>query len=174
MVFAAADDDCVQCAVELAVAAGVEPVALYEAGGGGDRGGAGEVGEGGLGGEAAVVRPGDKDLRGRGRTDAGLVEQRWRESRDQGLDLAVELAFLSRERLYAAGERAQRDQRAAQLRVGVVVRPHCCQTCEQPRSRDGYVSYTRHTTGTCDNGKTTFVYHATSRWPVSVAGGTSG
>jgi hypothetical protein len=35
---------------------------------------------------------------------------------------------------------------------------------------DGYVHYTRHTTGTCDNGNSTFVYHATSRWPASVAG----
>jgi hypothetical protein len=35
---------------------------------------------------------------------------------------------------------------------------------------DGYVYYTRHTTGTCDNGSSTFVYHATSRWPASIAG----
>jgi len=35
---------------------------------------------------------------------------------------------------------------------------------------DGFVYYTRHTTGTCDHGSSTFVYHATSRWPASVAG----
>src|SRR5262249_47553121 len=55
VVLAAADDDRVQHAVELAVAAGVEPVPSHEAGGGGDRGGAGEAGEGGVAAEAAVV-----------------------------------------------------------------------------------------------------------------------
>ena len=37
---------------------------------------------------------------------------------------------------------------------------------------DGYVYYTRHTTGNCPeySDSATFVYHATSRWPASVAG----
>ena len=48
VVFASADDDVVQGAVEFAVAAAVEPVAHALAGGGGDRGGSGEAGEGGL------------------------------------------------------------------------------------------------------------------------------
>src|SRR5918992_2781373 len=48
VVLASREDDCVQCAVELAVAAGVEPVSADEAGGCGDRSGAGEAGEGGV------------------------------------------------------------------------------------------------------------------------------
>src|SRR5215216_6344525 len=60
VVLAAADDDRVQRAVELPVAAGVEPMAVDATGGGGDRGGAGEAGEGRLGAEAAAVRPGDQ------------------------------------------------------------------------------------------------------------------
>src|SRR5262245_31170778 len=75
VVLAAADDDRVQRTVELAVPAGVEPVAVDASGGGGDRGGAGEAGERGLGAEAAAVRPGHQHLRGRDRTDAWLVEQ---------------------------------------------------------------------------------------------------
>jgi hypothetical protein len=40
---------------------------------------------------------------------------------------------------------------------------------------DGYVYWTRHTTYTNpEYAGATYVYHATSRWPVSVAGGTSG
>ena len=35
---------------------------------------------------------------------------------------------------------------------------------------DGYVEYTRHTTSSNCYGGATFVYHATSRWPVSIAG----
>ena len=42
----AGDDDLVECAVELSVAAAVEAVADCLAGGGGDGGGAGEAGEG--------------------------------------------------------------------------------------------------------------------------------
>jgi hypothetical protein len=38
-------------------------------------------------------------------------------------------------------------------------------------SSDGYVYWTRHTTYTSDGTDLTWVYHATSRWPVSVAGG---
>src|SRR5918992_2150545 len=47
VVLASRDDDCVQCAVELALAAGVEPVSADEAGGCGDGSGAGEAGAGG-------------------------------------------------------------------------------------------------------------------------------
>src|SRR5262245_42090757 len=55
VVLAAADDDRVQRAVELPVAAGIEPVAEDPAGGGGDRRGAGEAGERGFRAEAAAV-----------------------------------------------------------------------------------------------------------------------
>src|SRR5215211_284404 len=111
VVLAPRDDDRVQRAVELPVAAGVEPVAKDEAGGGGDRSGAGEAGKGGVAAEAAAVRPREQHLRGGDRADARLVEQRRREPRYQCLDLALELALLGRERLHAASERAQRDQR---------------------------------------------------------------
>jgi len=75
-------------------------------------------------------------LRGRDWADARLVEQRPRLPRYQGLDLALELAFLGCERLHTAGERAQRDQRAAQLRVLVPVRAHRPKATEQPRARE--------------------------------------
>ena len=55
VVFLPADGDCVEGAVELAVAAGVEAVADGLAGGGGDGGGGGEAGEGGFAVDAAVV-----------------------------------------------------------------------------------------------------------------------
>ena len=51
----AGEGDRVQSAVELAVAAAVEPVADELSGGCRDRGGTGEGGEGGFGAEAAVV-----------------------------------------------------------------------------------------------------------------------
>src|SRR5947209_18860615 len=51
----AGDEDHVQCAVEFSVAASVESVADYLAGGGGDRCGAGEPGEGGFGADASLV-----------------------------------------------------------------------------------------------------------------------
>src|SRR5262245_39731011 len=73
---------------------------------------------------AAAVRPGDQHLGGGDRADTRLIEQRLRELGDPRLDLALELAFLGRERLRAAGERAQRDQRAARLRVAMPVRAH--------------------------------------------------
>ena len=52
---ASGEDDLVESAVELPVAAAVEPVADPLARGGGDRGGAGEPGEGGLADETAAV-----------------------------------------------------------------------------------------------------------------------
>ena len=52
---ASGDDDLVECAVELSVAAAVESVADRLARRGGDRGGAGELGECGLVGYAALV-----------------------------------------------------------------------------------------------------------------------
>jgi hypothetical protein len=52
---ASGEDDLVEGPVELSVAAAVEPVADRLAGGGRDRGGAGEPGEGGLADETAAV-----------------------------------------------------------------------------------------------------------------------
>jgi hypothetical protein len=51
----AGEDDLVEGAVEFVVAAAVEAVADWLAGGGGDRGGAGEASEGGFAGYASVV-----------------------------------------------------------------------------------------------------------------------
>jgi hypothetical protein len=55
VVLAAVQDDRVESAVELAVAAAAEPVPGRLAAGGGDRRDAGEAGEGGLGAQPAVV-----------------------------------------------------------------------------------------------------------------------
>jgi hypothetical protein len=55
------------------------------------RGRPGEACEIGLGAEPATVRPGDEQLRGDDRADAGFVEQRGRERADVGQDLAFEL-----------------------------------------------------------------------------------
>ena len=52
---ASGEDDLMQGAVELSVATAVESVADGLAGGGGDRGGAGEPGEGGLADETTAV-----------------------------------------------------------------------------------------------------------------------
>ena len=72
----------------------VEAVADGLAGRGGDRGAACEAGEGGFVADPAGVRPGQQDLRGRERTDAGLVEQLRRELARERLDLPCELALL--------------------------------------------------------------------------------
>jgi hypothetical protein len=59
VVLAAVEDDRVQGAVELAVAAAAEAVPLGLAAAGGDGCDAGEAGEAGFGAEAAGVGPGD-------------------------------------------------------------------------------------------------------------------
>jgi hypothetical protein len=85
----------VQRAVEPAVSAAIEAVADGLSGGGGDRSAAGEACERGLACDPAAVRPGDQDLRGRERTDAGLLEQLRRQLSRERLDLACELALLN-------------------------------------------------------------------------------
>src|SRR6266566_8097166 len=90
----AGDEDHVECAVEFAVAASVEPVADRLPGGGGDRGCAGEACEGGFGGDPSLVRPGEHQLCGRMRSDAGLLEQLRGELASDRFDLACELALL--------------------------------------------------------------------------------
>jgi hypothetical protein len=85
----------VQRSVESAIAAAVEPVADRLSRGGGNRGAAGESREGGFASDPALVRPGDQDLGGGERTDAGLLEQLRRELACERLDLACELALLT-------------------------------------------------------------------------------
>src|SRR5262249_61278978 len=74
VVLAAADDDRVQHAVELPVAAWVEPVAEDAAGGGGGRGGPREAGGGGLRGEGAGGGPREEHLGGPRRDGARVVQ----------------------------------------------------------------------------------------------------
>src|SRR5437763_7130290 len=97
MVLPAADDDRVQCAVELTIAAGIEPVANALTGARGDGRGAAEAREGRLAAAAAVVRPGKQRLGGRDWADAALGEQERREFGDTCLDLTFELAFFGAE-----------------------------------------------------------------------------
>ncbi len=63
MCASAGDEDHVQGAVELAIAAAVEAVADRLARRGGDRCAASEASEGGLASDPALVRPGDDELR---------------------------------------------------------------------------------------------------------------
>ena len=56
-------------------------------------------------------------MRGGVRSDAGLLEQLRRESAGERFDLACELAFLGGQLQQSAGDRAEREQAAAQLRV---------------------------------------------------------
>ena len=67
------------------------------------------------------MRPGEQDLGGQERADAGLVEQLRGELADEPVDLAGELALFERQLLDAAGDRAEREAacRAARGRVGV-------------------------------------------------------
>src|SRR5437667_5735873 len=91
VVLAAVQDDGVQGAVELPVAAAAESVPCRLAAGGGDRGDASEASESGLGAQPAAMRPGDDQLRGDDRADAWLVEQRGRECAYMGEDLPFQL-----------------------------------------------------------------------------------
>ncbi len=68
------------------------------------------------------MRPGDQDLRGRERTDTGLLEQLRSQLPRERLDFACELALLSGQCRDAPGESAQREQRPAQLRILAVFR----------------------------------------------------
>ena len=107
--------------IESAVTAAVEAVADRLPGGGGDRGAAGESCEGRFRADPAGVRPGKDELRGRERADAGLLEQLGRELPREPLDLACELALLGGQLQHPSGNRAQREQGAAQL--GIVPSP---------------------------------------------------
>ena len=63
------------------------------------------------------------------RSDTGLVEQLRCELAGERLDLACELAFLGGQLQDAAGDRAEREQAAAQLRVAAACGPRRCEAC---------------------------------------------
>ena len=114
----AGEHDGVQRAVELSVAAAVEPEADGLPRAGGDRGGAAEHREGGVAAQPAGVRPGAVELGGGDRTDADLVEQRRDGALDEPFELAFEVVGFGFEGEHAAGGVAQRDHGCAVL-VGV-------------------------------------------------------
>src|SRR5207253_9336337 len=87
---------------------------------------------GGCGGDPALVWPGEDELGGCVRPDAWLVEQVWCESARDRFDLACELAFLGGQPQQPAGDRAEREQAAAQLGVVSAVRPCCCKALQEP------------------------------------------
>src|SRR6266508_6913415 len=103
----AGDEDHVQGAVELAIAAAVEAVADRLSRRSGDRCAASEASEGGLASDPAGVGPGDDELRGRERSDARLIEQLRRQRSGELLDLAREFALFGGQVLDAARDRAQ-------------------------------------------------------------------
>ena len=119
---ASGDEDLVEGAVELAVAAAVEAVADRLAGGGGDRGDAGETGERGL----ALIRPWcDQEsttCAARSGPTPGWSSSCGASLRVSVFDLAGELALLGGQLLHAACDGAEREQRAAQLRVMTALR----------------------------------------------------
>ena len=110
---ASGDEDHVQCAIELPVAAAVEAVADCLPGAGGDRCAAGEPCECRFGADASGVRPGEDELRGSERPNPGLFEQLWCELACERLDLAGELALFGCQLQHASCNRAQCEQRAA-------------------------------------------------------------
>ena len=107
VVLAAVEDDRVQGAVELAVAAAAEPVPGGLAARGRHRRDAGESGEGRLGAQPAAVRPGDDHLRGDDRADPRLVQQRGRECAYMGEDLRFQFGRFAACCIDSASEAAQ-------------------------------------------------------------------
>jgi hypothetical protein len=89
--------DLVERPVEFAVAATVKVMSDRLAGGGRDRGDAGETGECFLARHATLMRPRDDELGGAERADSRPVEQLRCESADERLDFSGELAFLDRQ-----------------------------------------------------------------------------
>jgi hypothetical protein len=69
------------------------------------------------------------------RSDAGLVEELACEPAGERFDLACELAFLGGQLQHPPGDRAQREQTAAQLGVLSRVGPGCCEALQQPCPR---------------------------------------
>ena len=66
------------------------------------------------------------------RSDAGLVEQLRRELAGERFDLACELAFLGGQLQDAAGDRAQREQAAAEFGIASAVGSSRCEALQQP------------------------------------------
>src|SRR5712692_1513257 len=88
----AADGDHVEGAVGLAVAAVVEPVAVFAAGAGLDRGGGAELGEGGFASEPLdVLAGGEEQLAGSLGADPEEADGARRGGGDELLELSVEL-----------------------------------------------------------------------------------
>jgi hypothetical protein len=94
VVAGAGERDDVERAVELAVAAAVEPVALLAGAGGVDGAGAGEGGEAGFAVHAGGVAAGDHELGGADGADAALVQQLGDELLDARAEFGVELVRL--------------------------------------------------------------------------------
>src|SRR3954449_10007303 len=65
-------------------------------------------------------------------SNACLVEQVWREPARDHFDLACELAFLRCQLQQPAGDRAEREQAAAKLRVVSAMRPRCREALQEP------------------------------------------
>src|SRR5581483_9777426 len=111
VVLAAVEDDGVEGAVELAVAAAAESVPGGESAGGGEWCDASEAGEAGFGVDAVSVGPGDDQLGGDDRADARLVEEFGDERADVVEDLTLECLGFAGGGLDATGERAQHEDR---------------------------------------------------------------
>ena len=123
-----------QRAVEFAVAASVEPVADRLAGGGGDRGGAGEACEGGFGGDASWC-----DQERTSWAAACGPTPGWSSSCGASLRVSVSISRASSRSSAvrcqdASGDRAQCEQAAAQLGVVSTVRSCCGEALQEPCS----------------------------------------
>ncbi len=70
------------------------------------------------------------------RSDAGLVEQLRCELAGGRFDLVCELAFFGGQLQDAAGDRAKREQAAAQLRIASTAGPRCCEELQQLCARE--------------------------------------
>jgi hypothetical protein len=66
-------------------------------------------------------------------SDAWLVEQLRCELARDRFDLACELALLGDQLQDASGDRAQREQRAAEFWIASIVRSRCREAFQQPR-----------------------------------------
>jgi hypothetical protein len=63
-----------------------------------------------------------------------LVEQVWCEPASDRFDLAGERAFLGGQLQDTSGDRAEREQAAAELGVASAVRSGCCEALQEPCS----------------------------------------
>ena len=83
-----------------------------------------------------MVGPGEDELGGGVRSDAGLFEQLRCELARERFDLACEFAFLGGQRQHAAGDRAECEQAAAQLGVLAPLGACCGEALQQPCPRE--------------------------------------